>query len=103
MANGATLLKVVYVDTGDEASILITIGDSIRAQDWARGEYQDDITLQEQRAGMYACFLGAKRGNLPHTDGDWLAWLDVVTMPDVDVEEGDEQEPGEAEGPQSAV
>lgn len=100
---GAKLLKVIYEDTLDEADVLITIGDSLRAQDWAEGEYPDDVKKQDTRGGLYAVFLAAKRAKLPHTDGEWMDWMDRVTIPEdeADTTEDEHLEPGESQEPSS--
>lgn len=98
----AQVLEVIYVESGDSKPVLVTIGDTVRAQDWARDQYPDDLTLQEQRAGLYAVYLGAKRAGLPGTGLGWLEWLDQVTIPD-DETEDETPEPGESEGPPSEL
>ena len=107
MGNGARIVKVIYVTDQEQRDFLVSIGDTVRAQDWAEGQYPDNPRKAEERAGLYACFLGAKRKGLPGTDGDYLEWLDQVTMPDdeaedtEDTEEASEPEPGEGEQPPS--
>ena len=96
-------IDVIYVDTMEERSLVVTLGDSIRGQDWARGEYADDKELQEERGGMYGVFLAAKRAGAPHTGGTWLEWLDVVTMPDDEEDTAEAPAEGESDGPSSAA
>ena len=97
-------IDVIYLDTMEERSLVVTLGDSIRGQDWARGEYPNDQQLQDERGSMYAVFLSAKRARAPHTDATWLDWLDLVTIPD-DEEAGSPEVPaeGESNGPPSAT
>ena len=96
----ANRMKIVYVESDEVRDIVVTVGDAIRGQDWARGEYKDDAILQDARSNMYACFLAAKRARLPHTEGTWLDWLDHVTIPD-DAPGAGETAEGEADGPSS--
>jgi hypothetical protein len=105
MAKGqAKQVEIIYVEDMTEAKVVVTIGDTLRGQDWAREQYPDDFDAQEGRGGMYALFLAARRQRLPHTDGAWLDWLDVVTMPidDDEAAAGEEISPGESQGPPSA-
>ena len=39
MSKGARLLEVIYVDTEEPVNVLIGLGDSIRAAEWAEAEY----------------------------------------------------------------
>jgi hypothetical protein len=133
MASGAHLFEVIYTDTEERVAVLVGVGDTIIAQDWAEAEYPypprpvlGDITpaeiefnlaeyrydkarieaKREERAGLYACFLGAKRGKLRAADEGWMEWLSLVTMPDDEDDEGDEAEAsavGESAGPPSAA
>lgn len=96
---GAQLLKIIYVDNPEvDVPVLVSIGDTVRAQDWAKTEYPDDLKLQDERAGLYAVYLGAKRAGLEGTKDGWLEWLDIVTIPDDEAEEKSEEksEPGES-------
>ena len=100
----AKKIDVIDVATMEVTSLVVTIGDTIRGQDWARKEYTEDYQSQAERGGLYSCFLAAKRARLPRTDGTWLDWLDGVTMPESDDEdEAVEEAPtaGESEGPSS--
>ena len=109
MANGAKLIEVIYVDTQESVPVLIGIGDTIRASDWAetevalpakpdlsdglsaaelefnRDEYRDaKIEAEEKRehlAGLYAVWLGAERAKLRGSEQGWLDWLCMVTIP----------------------
>jgi len=95
-------IKVVYVDGEEVCEVLVTLGDTVRAQDWAEKEYKDaSQRRKDERAGFYAVYLAAKRQHLKDTGLDWLEWLDRVTIED-DGEEHTETEPGESDGPQSA-
>jgi hypothetical protein len=97
----AKKMEVIYAETLETAEIVVTIGDSIRGEDWARTQYPDDLRMQDSRAGLYACFLAAKRARLAATEGDWLDWLDAVTMPE-DEHPGDgPDDSGESAGPRS--
>jgi hypothetical protein len=132
MAQGAKLIDVIYVDTQETQQVLIGIGDSIRAQDWAKAEYPypdkpelgealsgSEIEFnrelwrteraqveeeREWRAGLYAVYLGAVRGKLRGSEEGWLEWLSLVTIPDAEGEADDEEsDAGEQSGPPSAV
>ena len=92
---------VIYVDTLEERAIVVTLGDSIRAQDWARSEYPDDEALRAERSGMYGVFLAARRSGEPHTNGTWVDWLDLVTLPDDDEDEDAAGAEGDSDGPPS--
>lgn len=103
------LLKIVYAE-GDlnnltTKDVLVSIGDSLRAQDWAQKEFPEDKAMQEERAGLYGVYLAAKRQSLPHTaEGTYLDWLDHVTVEDdeADVDtDAEAAEPGESSAPQS--
>ena len=89
MSKGAKLLEVIYVDTEEPVNVLIGLGDSIRAAEWAEAEYpypakpelpadlspaEVDFRIaefrrerlevdakREWRSGLYAVFLGAQR------------------------------------------
>lgn len=128
MANGAKLFRVIYADTKEPVDILVTLGDTIRAENWAekeypyppkpdlsaglspdeidfnREEYREEKSAVDERrewcSGLYAVYLGAKRAGKPGAEGDWLDWLALVTMPDDEggTEASDE---GEADGSQS--
>lgn len=101
MSKGAKLLEIIYADTQETAAVMVTIGDTVRAQDWARENYPNDLELQEQRAGLYAVYLGARRQNLPGASGEWLEWLDMVTIPDDEEEAEEDSTPGECAAPPS--
>lgn len=94
MAGQAKKIDIIYVDTMENDAIVVTIGDTIRGADWARKEYPDEDERQESRGGMYAVFLAAKRAGKPHTQGGWLDWLDIVTMPE---DEAADEVPAEGE------
>jgi hypothetical protein len=98
----AQKIDLIYVDTGEATALVVTIGDSVRGQDWARSEYPDAIEMQEQRGGLYAIYLAAKRLRAPHTEGDWMAWLDFI-VPPTGEDEVEQQGVGEAAGPPSAA
>ena len=128
MAKGAKLFEVVYVDNQERTPVLVGIGDTIRATDWAEKEYpfppkpdlHEGLSLaeiefnredyreakfavnatREHRAGLYAVYLGAARGKLRGTELGWQEWLDVVTMPDDD-DEAEAPAEGESQGPSS--
>ena len=57
MAAKTKQIDVIYVETMATVALLVTLGDSIRGQDWARGEYPNDQQLQDERGSMYAVFL----------------------------------------------
>jgi len=103
MAGEAKKIDVIYVDTMETHGLVVTLGDSIRGQDWARKEYADDAGLQEERGGMYAIYLAAKRAGAPHTGGTWLDWLDFVTVPDAEEDKPEAPAEGESDGPPSGV
>jgi hypothetical protein len=121
MAKGAKLFEVIYVDTDERVPVLVGIGDTVRATDWADKEYpypakpdlKEGLSLAESdfnreeyreekhavdekrdgRAGLYAVFLGAQRGKLRGTEtGDWIEWLSLVTMPEDEDAASDEAE-----------
>ena len=57
---------------------------------------------REDRSGLYACYLGALRGKLRGSELGWVEWLQMVTIPQDDEAEPDEdREPGESDGPSS--
>jgi hypothetical protein len=130
MAKGAKLFEVVYVDNQDRVPVLVGIGDTIRATDWAEKEYpfppkpdlHEGLSLaecdfnrevyrdakfavdktREFRSGLYAVYLGAERGKLRGTEEGWLGWLSSVTMPDDDDDdEAEAPAEGESQGPSS--
>ena len=131
MANGAKLFEVIYLDTQESVPVLVGIGDTIRATAWAEKEYpfppkpdlSADLTeaqlefnreeyreqkfavmqQRENHGGLYAVYLGARRGNLRGAgEGDWVDWLSMVTMPDdEDDEPATETAVGESNGPSS--
>ena len=101
VAGGAQARKVTMIYAADERTeeIIVTIGDSIRGEDWAAKQYPDDVEQREARGGLYAVYLAARRAGLAGTDGDWLEWLDLVTMPDdEDDEKPEAPAPGESQG-----
>jgi len=130
MAKGSTLFEVIYVDTEERQPVLIGIGDTIMATDWAEKEYpypprpelgegltaaeldfnRDEFraaraavdATREHRSGLYAVYLGAKRGKLRGAELGWLEWLSMVTMPD-DAEQAEESAGGESSGPPSGI
>lgn len=129
MAKGATLVEVIYNDTEEHVPVLVGIGDTIVATDWAEEEYpfppkpvlkglepaeaefekelfRDAVARvdvkREDRSGLYACYLGALRGKLRGSELGWVEWLQMVTIPQDDEAEPDEdREPGESDGPSS--
>ena len=101
MGGQAKKIDVIYVDTMETMPIVVTLGDSIRGQDWARTEYPDNEGLQEERGGMHAVYLAAKRVSAPHTSGMWLDWLDFVTIPDDEDDKSEALAEGESDGPSS--
>ena len=131
MSKGAKLLEVIYVDTEEPVNVLIGLGDSIRAAEWAEAEYpypakpelpadlspaEVDFRIAEfrrerlevdakrdWRSGLYAVFLGAQRAKLRGSELGWLEWLSLVTIPQDD-EPAPAEEPsaGESDAPQSA-
>jgi len=131
MASGAHLFEVIYTDSEERVAVLVGVGDTIIAQDWAEAEYpypprpvltgdispaeiefnvaeyRDDKARveakREERAGLYACFLGAKRGKLRAADEGWMDWLSLVTMPDDEADEAEASAVGESAGPPSAA
>lgn len=132
MGKGATLTEVIYLDLPDErVPVLIGIGDTVVAQDWAEKEYpyppKPDLSVQlsaaevkfnikeyrraktdtdamrEWRTGLYAVYLGAKRGGLRGSELGWREWLSLVTMPVDDDDPAKEPEPGESDGPPSGT
>jgi hypothetical protein len=100
MAAQARKIDVIYAETGETVTLVATIGDAIRGEDWARKQYPDDPATQEDRGNIYAIYLAAKRNKLLGSSGDWLEWLDQVTFPDAEYTE--EPSEGEADGPPSA-
>lgn len=132
MSKGAKLLEIIYVDTEDQVDVLVTIGDSIRATEWAETEYpypdRPDLSTaglspaeidfriaeyrqakydmdekREWRSGLYAVYLGAKRAALRGSELGWIEWLSLVTMPqDDDAAPAEESAAGESEAPPSA-
>lgn len=131
MAGGAKLFEIIYVDTLERVPVLVGVGDTIVAQDWVEREYsyppkpdlsgleaaqvdleRDDYSdakyrvdrKREERAGLYAVYLGAKRAKLRGADEDWIEWLSLVTMPDDDDSPAaEEPAAGESNGPSSAA
>jgi hypothetical protein len=131
MSKGARLLEVIYVDTEEPVNVLIGLGDSIRAAEWAEAEYpypakpdlpadlspaEVDFRIaefrrerlevdakREWRSGLYAVFLAAQRAKLRGSELGWLEWLSLVTIPQDD-EPAPTEEPsaGESNAPQSA-
>jgi hypothetical protein len=129
MGKGATLFEVIYTDTQERVPVLLGIGNTIRAQDWAEKEYpypprpdlKEGLSLaeidfncgeyreakaavdetRENRAGLYAVFLAAERGNLRGSEAGWVEWLSMVTMPDDDTDEAEDLAAGESAGPPS--
>ncbi|HOC18266.1 MAG TPA: hypothetical protein PKK95_08365 [Vicinamibacterales bacterium] len=131
MSKGARLLEVIYVDTEEPVNVLIGLGDSIRAAEWAEAEYPypakpdlpadlspaevdfriaeyrrerlDVDAKREWRSGLYAVFLAAQRAKLRGSELGWLEWLSLVTIPQDD-EPAPAEEPsaGESDAPQSA-
>ena len=130
MAKGATLVEVIYNDSEEHVPVLVGIGDTIVATDWAEEEYpfpskpvlrglepaeaefekelfRDAVARidvkREDRSGLYACYLGALRGKLRGSELGWVEWLQMVTIPqDEEAGEPDEdREPGESDGPSS--
>lgn len=99
------VIRVIYVEDQSAHDVLVTIGDSVRAQDWAEEQYPDDIAKQEARGGLYGVYLAAKRQKLPSSHLDWLEWLDLVTVEDDEAEDTDTEplETGESGGPASAT
>lgn len=99
------VIPVIYVEDESVQNVIMTIGDGVRAQDWAEEQYPDDIAKQEARGGLYGVYLAAKRQKLPGTHLDWMEWLDLVTMEDDEAEDTDTEplETGESEGPASAT
>lgn len=113
MSKGAKILEIIYVDTQDPVDVLVSIGDSIRATEWAEKEYPypekpdlsgaglsaseidfriteyrqakwDIDAKREWRSGLYAVHLGAKRAGLRGSELSWVDWLSLVTMPQDD-------------------
>jgi len=131
MGKGATLFEVIYTDTDERVPVLLGIGDTIRATDWAEKEYPyppkpnltadltaDEIEFnrdeyreskhavdetRENRSGLYAVFLAAQRGKLRGTELDWVEWLSMVTMPDDDSDVAEDPAEGESDGPPSEI
>lgn len=101
MAAQATKLDIIYADSGETVAVVVTLGDSIRGQDWALVQYPDDPQMQDERGGMYSIALAAKRQHLRGSEGDWLDFLDLVTIPD-DGAPAETPEAGESDGPPSA-
>lgn len=127
MSKGAKLLEIIYVDTQEPVNVLVGIGDSIRATEWAEKEYPypekpdlsgaglssaeidfriaeyrqakyDIDAKREWRSGLYAVYLGAKRAGLRGSELGWLDWLSLVTMPqDEDAAVADTEEPAAGE------
>ena len=128
---GATLFEVIYLDSGESATVLVGIGDALVGAEWAKkqipdpakpyladkGQLEAEFLIEEYRAakaevelerqhiaGLYACFLGAQRAHLPDTDQDYLYWLQRITIPD-DASPATDEEPAEGESsrPSSAA
>jgi hypothetical protein len=131
MGKGATLFEIIYTDTEERVPVLLGIGDTIRATDWAEKEYpyppkpdlKEGLSLAESdfnrdeyreakaavdeirdnRAGLYAVFLAAQRGKLRGSEAGWLEWLSMVTMPDDSADEVEDPAEGESAGPPSEI
>lgn len=131
MAKGATIVRVIYLDSDEEVDVLCGLGDMIIATDWAETEYPyppkpelpDALSIsevdfrieeyrnekaavdgkREHRAGLYGCWLGAKRMGLRGTELGWEQWLQRVTVPAADDKAADEDAAeGESDGPSRA-
>ena len=110
MSKGATLVEVIYIDTEEHVPVLVGIGDTIVATEWAERstrsrrsptlkpassrprpssaskEYRQDAVARidvkrEDRSGLYACYLGAQRGKLRGTELGWVEWLSAGDDP----------------------
>jgi hypothetical protein len=131
MGKGTTLFEVIYTDTQERVPVLLGIGDTIRATDWAEKQYpyppkpdlkeglslaESDFNreeyreakaavdeLRDNRAGLYAVFLAAQRGKLRGSEAGWQEWLDMVTMPDDDTDVAEDPAVGESAGPPSEI
>lgn len=131
MAN-ANLIRLIYTDDMEQRDVLVTLGDTARAQDHAEqtvpdpvkpdlsadlSEHEIEFNLSEYRArkaqidlrrnievGLYGMYLAAKRAHHPYTDAGYEAWRDNVTFEDdaSDKDQNDDVEPGESSGPPSA-
>lgn len=99
-AKTARKVTLIYAEGERPEEIIVTIGDSIRGEDWAAKQYPDDVEAREARGGLYAVYLAARRCRLPGTEGEWLDWLDLVTMPDEE-QPAAPAAPGESQGPSS--
>ena len=113
--------------------MLVGIGDTIVAEDWAEKEYpfpskpalkglsevealfereeyreakRAVLQKRDNRAGLYAIYLGARRCRLRGADEGWVEWLSMITVPAAEDDQGEASEavePGEAAGPPSAA
>lgn len=133
MAKGATLVRVIIAKADgqqQERELLVTLGDSLQAQQWAKKEYpfppaprftQDTVPAQadfdlaeyreakaevrEQRdnmAGLYSFYLAARRAHEPAADGEFMEFMSAMTMPeDETAEDEPTPEPGESLAPPS--
>jgi hypothetical protein len=129
VANGAKLFEVIYVDSQERLPVLVGIGDTIRATDWAEKEYPyppkpvltADLTeaelefnrdeyrdakfavdqTREHRSGLYAVYLGALRGRMRGSEEGWVEWLSLVSMPTDEPDEAEAPDQGESAGPPS--
>lgn len=132
MAQGAKLIEVVYVDTQETQTVLLGLGDSIRAEDWAKNQYPyppkpalgegltvDEVDFNRElwrteraevdenrawRAGLYAVYLAAQRSKLRGTEEGWVEWLSLVSIPEAEGKAEEEApDAGESDGPPRGV